>query len=109
MQEDLLKQGHLFIDDIYAKDGNIVARSHQQGIVRTNCIDCLDRTNVLQSALALSMADYQLRLMGLLDPKDTIVNFPNVHQVFRSVWADHADAISTQYSGTGALKTDLTR
>ena len=25
------------------------------------------------------------------------------------VWADHADAISMQYSGTGALKTDFTR
>lgn len=26
-----------------------------------------------------------------------------------SVWADHADAISKAYSGTGALKTDFTR
>lgn len=26
-----------------------------------------------------------------------------------SAWADHADAISLQYSGTGALKTDFTR
>jgi hypothetical protein len=26
-----------------------------------------------------------------------------------AVWADHADAISFQYSGTGALKTDFTR
>jgi hypothetical protein len=25
------------------------------------------------------------------------------------VWADHADAISKAYSGTGALKTDFTR
>ena len=27
----------------------------------------------------------------------------------RVVWADHADAISKAYSGTGALKTDFTR
>jgi hypothetical protein len=26
-----------------------------------------------------------------------------------TVWADHADAISIAYSGTGALKTDFTR
>ncbi|KCV71889.1 hypothetical protein H696_01298 [Fonticula alba] len=26
--------------------------SHQQGVVRTNCIDCLDRTNVLQASVA---------------------------------------------------------
>lgn len=25
------------------------------------------------------------------------------------MWADHADIISIQYSGTGALKTDFTR
>ena len=28
---------------------------------------------------------------------------------FCSVWADNADACSTQYAGTGALKTDYTR
>ena len=31
--------------------------------------------------------------------------FPDPH----TVWADHADIISLQYSGTGALKTDFTR
>ena len=30
-------------------------------------------------------------------------------QTFKEIWADHADVISTQYSGTGALKTDFTR
>ena len=28
---------------------------------------------------------------------------------YASVWADNADAVSKQYSGTGALKTDFTR
>lgn len=30
-------------------------------------------------------------------------------QLFKHVWADNADVVSTQYSGTGALKTDFTR
>ena len=30
-------------------------------------------------------------------------------RLFKNLWADHADVISTQYSGTGALKTDYTR
>lgn len=34
--------------------------SKQSGVVRTNCIDCLDRTNVVQSAISRSM------LMSLL-------------------------------------------
>lgn len=29
--------------------------------------------------------------------------------IFKNLWADHADAISRHYSGTGALKTDFTR
>lgn len=29
--------------------------------------------------------------------------------MFQNIWADHADYISIQYSGTGALKTDYTR
>lgn len=33
----------------------------------------------------------------------------NFESLFKSVWADHADIISIQYSGTGALKTDFTR
>jgi len=27
-------------------------RQHQEGVFRTNCIDCLDRTNVVQGLLA---------------------------------------------------------
>ena len=30
-------------------------------------------------------------------------------KIFLQVWADNADVISTQYSGTSALKTDFTR
>jgi hypothetical protein len=34
---------------------------------------------------------------------------PYFEALFKSVWADNADVISIQYSGTGALKTDFTR
>lgn len=33
----------------------------------------------------------------------------NFYRLFQAVWADHADFISVQYSGSGALKTDYTR
>jgi len=32
-----------------------------------------------------------------------------LQDIYRNVWADHADYISVQYAGTGALKTDYTR
>ncbi len=35
---------------LLTRDGTLV--STQEGVFRTNCIDCLDRTNVVQSMLA---------------------------------------------------------
>ena len=47
----------------------------QRGIFRTNCIDCLDRTNVVQSAIARVVLEIQVviarhgikTLQGLVD------------------------------------------
>jgi hypothetical protein len=77
----------------------------QSGILRTNCMDCLDRTNVVQSACArtaleaqLSMGNYSIDLQN--DPSTSW---------FNTLWADNGDAISRQYAGTAALKGDFTR
>jgi hypothetical protein len=39
----------------------------QHGVMRTNCIDCLDRTNVAQFAYGLFGFGRQLYLLGLSD------------------------------------------
>ncbi|KAI4655426.1 hypothetical protein J4E93_000138 [Alternaria ventricosa] len=77
----------------------------QSGVLRTNCMDCLDRTNVVQSACArtaleaqLSMGSYSIDLQN--DPSTSW---------FNTLWADNGDAISRQYAGTAALKGDFTR
>lgn len=77
----------------------------QKGVLRTNCMDCLDRTNVTQSAVAGWALQQQLAELGLnidlqKDPKT---------QWFNTLWADNGDAISKQYAGTAALKGDFTR
>ncbi len=48
----------------------------QHGVLRTNCIDCLDRTNVAQFAAGLSALGRQLVGLGLaaqpdLDPRSS--------------------------------------
>ena len=48
----------------------------QAGVLRTNCIDCLDRTNVAQFAAGLSGLGRQLAGLGLaaraeLDPRSS--------------------------------------
>lgn len=47
--------------------------------------------------------------MGILSEGQRVEDQQDFESLFKNIWADHADAISTQYSGTGALKTDFTR
>lgn len=81
----------------------------QEGVFRTNCIDCLDRTNVVQSMLARKHLQAVLTRMGILSERQMIEDHHSFETAFRNIWADNADVISTEYSGTGALKTDYTR
>ena len=53
----------------------------QSGVLRINCIDCLDRTNVVQGWLARRQLDRLLTQMGLLAPGSSITDtFPEVQQ-----------------------------
>ncbi|CAH0597161.1 unnamed protein product [Chrysodeixis includens] len=88
-----------------SRGGTVLLR--QSGVFRTNCVDCLDRTNVVQSLLARLQLNAALRLLAVTASDDE--KHPYLDKLFNNVWADHADMISTQYSGTGALKTDFTR
>jgi hypothetical protein len=84
--------------------------SAQDGVFRTNCVDCLDRTNVVQSLLAKRSLQKTLTKLGILMSGQTIDSTGSgMEYLFKGVWADNADLVSVQYSGTGALKTDFTR
>ncbi|CAA3030497.1 phosphoinositide phosphatase SAC6-like [Olea europaea subsp. europaea] len=81
----------------------------QLGVVRTNCIDCLDRTNVTQSMIGRKMLEFQLRRLGVFDAEENISTHPNFDESFKVLWANHGDDVSIQYSGTPALKGDFVR
>ncbi|KAI8451608.1 SacI homology domain-containing protein, partial [Phakopsora pachyrhizi] len=104
LEEDLINnQGYFFQED----DSNIVMK--QVSVVRSNCMDCLDRTNVVQSSLAKWTLTQQLRRSGILFENESLDSHHEFMFLFRNLWADNADAVSKAYSGTGALKTDFTR
>ncbi|GAV02259.1 hypothetical protein RvY_12850 [Ramazzottius varieornatus] len=84
-------------------------RQVQNGIFRTSCMDCLDRTNVVQGMIAKRALTDQLRFFGLFGPEEKLDDDPTSLSTFRNIWADNGDVISTQYAGTGALKSDFTR
>ena len=84
-------------------DGKI--QKKQNGVLRTNCMDCLDRTNVVQSACAQIALQKQLREEGL----EADFSNDTSTEWFNMLWANNGDAISKQYSSTAALKGDYTR
>ena len=89
------------------REGSFLMR--QTGVFRTNCIDCLDRTNVVQSMLARRNLQAVLRRLSVLQEHMNVEDQTVFEALFKNVWADHADMVSIQYTGTGALKTDFTR
>ncbi|XP_023212300.1 phosphatidylinositide phosphatase SAC2-like, partial [Centruroides sculpturatus] len=79
----------------------------QKGVFRVNCVDCLDRTNIAQTALAKTIMDTQFIKLGLLPPEGILP--ASCRRVFQMMWANNGDIISRQYAGTAALKGDFTR
>lgn len=89
--------------------GRLEVRNVQNSVVRTNCMDCLDRTNLVQSMLARWTISRMLTDLGVLQRGESANDDTAFEHMFRNVWADNADVVSKSYSGTGALKTDFTR
>ena len=101
-------------DFLLKNEKNIIFKQVQKGTFRTNCIDSLDRSNVVQSTFAryfLFKILFELNLSFKQPSEDDVFqkfqgNFENV---FKIIWADHGDGISLPYSGTGAMKSDFVR
>ena len=77
----------------YEKEPQLDILQTQSGVYRVNCVDCLDRTNVVQTVFARQIIHkilYKLKITGL--PK-----------------GDAFDYLSYSYSGTKAMKGDFTR
>lgn len=83
-------------------DRRYVVVLQQEGVFRTNCLDCLDRTNLIQTLVSQMVFESflnQRRVHALSD-------FWMKHS---SLWADNGDNLSRIYAGTGALKSSFTR
>ncbi|KNG90759.1 phosphoinositide phosphatase (Sac1) [Aspergillus nomiae NRRL 13137] len=108
---DGLTRGGYFrgVEDPGLPGGQLDTRSSQASVVRTNCMDCLDRTNVVQSMLGRWAVTRQLTDAGVLRQGEAANDDREFEDLFRNIWADNADVVSKSYSGTGALKTDFTR
>ncbi|KAK9845465.1 hypothetical protein WJX81_007167 [Elliptochloris bilobata] len=73
----------------------------QRGVLRTNCIDCLDRTNVAQFAAGLAALARQLEGLGLtgrtaLDPRSSAAT------QLMAMYEQMGNALARQYGGSEA-------
>ena len=75
-------------------------------MIRTNCLDCLDRTNLMQSIFAKTSLLTQLSELGF-EIKDLEQEHPLLDSLFKDAWANNGDYISIQYAGTDVIKNKI--
>lgn len=127
----LMESGYFAYD---VRDDKLM--SEQNGVFRVNCLDCLDRTNLIQQLISnlvfkLFLIDFKLLDKNMLRKYeiDMSLNMNNSSTANKSnggrsngeqfeencfakhnnIWADNGDMISQIYTGTNALKSSFTR
>lgn len=73
---------------------------YQTGIIRTNCVDCLDRTNTAQFAMGRAALAYQLHRMGFLKFPPRLEFDSDCVTMLESLYEIHGDTLALQYGGS---------
>jgi hypothetical protein len=76
----------------------------QNGVCRTNCIDCLDRTNAAQFVIGKRALGYQLHALGVISGTNIEYDTDAV-DLFTHMYHDHGDTIAVQYAGSHLVNT----
>lgn len=71
----------------------------QNGIVRVNCVDSLDRTNTAQFVLGKVALAFQLQALGVLTEPSLDYDTDAV-RLLEQLYEDHGDTIALQYGGS---------
>ncbi|KAG1152714.1 hypothetical protein G6F37_002561 [Rhizopus arrhizus] len=99
IKDNLEDYGYFLMD---TDDNQIICE--QRGVFRTNCMDCLDRTNLVQNEISKRLLlDYLNSCGGSRYAMDSLVARHS------HLWAENGDGLSRIYAGTGALKSSFTR
>jgi hypothetical protein len=85
-------------------DGITTMPKVQNGVARTNCIDCLDRTNAAQFVIGKRALGHQLHALGIIG--DTSIDYDtDAVNLFTHMYHDHGDTIAVQYGGSQLVNT----
>jgi hypothetical protein len=83
-------------------EDNLSSMKLQQGICRTNCIDCLDRTNAAQFSIGKKVLGHQLHALGVIDTPDLGFD-SDVIDMLIEMYHDHGDTLAWQYTGSALV------
>ncbi|KAM5532686.1 hypothetical protein V8D89_013655 [Ganoderma adspersum] len=78
------------------------AMSVQNGICRTNCVDCLDRTNAAQFVFGKRALGHQLYALGVVDTPNLAFDSDAVNML-TEMYHDHGDSLALQYTGSALV------
>jgi hypothetical protein len=88
-------------------DGATDTPQVQNGVARTNCIDCLDRTNAAQFVVGKRALGRQLQALGVI-PGNTVEYDSDCVEMFTHMFHGHGDTIAIQYGGSHLVNTMAT-
>ena len=98
-----IEQTNLFCLVPQFKGDYVYHLSLQSGVIRSNCVDCVDRTNVYQQVIGIAALVIQLRQMG------ANATFPeredeDIYGVLTDIYKRMGHELSNQYVGSLAHK-----
>lgn len=76
----------------------------QEGVCRTNCIDCLDRTNTAQFVIGKRALGHQLAALGFIEGRYLEYDSDAINTL-TEMFHDHGDTIALQYGGSHLVNT----
>eukprot|EP00939_MAST-03C_sp_MAST-3C-sp1_P000593 g593.t1 len=76
----------------------------QRGVLRSNCVDCLDRTNLSQRCAGTIVLGMQLFVMGLKNdtPELSFISKLSIGVALGMLYDEMGDRVAMQYGGSGA-------
>ncbi|KAI9725233.1 MAG: phosphatidylinositol-3,5-bisphosphate 5-phosphatase [Chrysothrix sp. TS-e1954] len=97
---DIIKTTSIFANEGESSESSSV----QNGVVRSNCIDCLDRTNAAQFVIGKRALAIQLQALGVTT--DPSLNYDSdASNLFAHMFNDHGDTLASQYGGSHLVNT----
>ena len=77
----------------------------QNGVARSNCIDCLDRTNAAQYVIGKRALAWQLQALGVLPEGGNLNYDSDASNLFAHMFNDQGDTLASQYGGSHLVNT----